>query len=145
MLFTSTPSMSQRIARVIRLVGSRAGLLLAAPAEVRDPLARRDLRDTMSVPRTGLAALAVHAQVVPVVVRRKPLLLHQRGDDRRRPVHHRMDRTIEFSQLFVRELRPSSVRVYARLPQNLVRVRVANAGDAALRRKHSLHLRALLL
>src|SRR3990172_8656413 len=54
---------------------TRLTSLLTLPAEVRDPLARRDLRYARAAARAGLAALAMHPQPIAVVAVRQPFAL----------------------------------------------------------------------
>src|SRR3990172_238152 len=100
--------------------------LLALAAEVRNPLARCDLRYPRSAARAGLPALAMHPLVVAIVVVRQPLGLHPLRHDGDGPLHHRPHRTVERVQRLVRQLRAPPIRVEARLPQHLVRVGVAD-------------------
>ena len=94
-------------------------------------LVRRDLRDVRAAARAASfarAPLAVHLQVVaPLLV--VQLLAEVLPQDRDRPLQRRADRAIERADLVVRQRRALAEGVDARFEEDLVRVRVADAGD----------------
>src|SRR5690606_26452827 len=110
------------------LLLSQRHLWLTGATEAGDALARGDLADRGAAARAGLAAAAVYPQVVaPFAVVQG--LGHLLRDDRLGPEQHVAHGVVQAADLLVRELGALLVRMDAGLPEDLVRVGVADARD----------------
>src|SRR5690606_37718264 len=97
--------------------------------------------DLAAAARARLAALAVHAQVrAPFLVELEQALAHLGLEDGSGPLERRAHRMIEASYVGLIHRAAAAVRMELRLPQDLIRVRIADAGHELLVRQRALDL-----
>jgi hypothetical protein len=110
--------------------------------ETCNSLSGCNLAYRVAAARTGLATPAMHPQVVSplAVVEPFAVLRHPLGDNRLRPLEDTSCRNVKGVNLLIRQLRALAIGVNASLPEDLIRVGIADSGDKAMIHEDALFL-----